>query len=1707
MAAGPRRAGAVAGPSAYRLDGITQEDLAPSGAKARVRANLAALGVLADLREQGRAATAMERQILAKWSAWGAVPQVFDERNTEWDDLRSQVRAQLDGEQWAAARRTTINAHYTDPAYIAPMWGALTRLGFTGGRVLEPGSGAGTFIGLAPAGAQMTGVELDPISAELSAALYPQAEIRGESFATTRFPTGWFDAAIGNVPFADVTLHDPVHNRGQHSIHNHFLIKSVAMVRPGGLAVFLTSRYTMDGSNPAARRELNQMADLVGAIRLPGGAHRRAAGTDVVTDLLILRRRLDGEPVRDETWETVGAHKVDDVIVHTNNYFHDHPENVLGTYEVGHGMYGEQTLNVRGDLTSAGVDAAGALERITARAIADGLVQADRDETVTLGREHVRAAAPDEAQWEGHLTAGDDGTFTILASGLHEPLTVPRTQTGELTALIGLRDAAKELLGLEASTLEDTADVETARATLKTRYETYAATYGPLNRATLRSTGRVDEATGETRMARVRPPVMQIFRRDPFSPLVYALENYDDATSSATPAAIMSQRVVVPRTPALGADTADEALAITLDSVGRVDLERVAHLLGTTEDDARAQLGQLVYDDTATGQLVSAPEYLSGNIAIKLDAARAAAAADDAYRVNVDALEDVMPTPLGQGEIVPRVGAAWIDSETHQQFLRETLGDRYVTVEHGGGSMWDVDGGKYGVAATSQWGTERAPAGAIFKAMLEQRVVQVMDQIDDRRVLNATETEAARAKQTELQERFADWVWEDPERADRLTAAYNRTFNSIVLRDYTAEGERLTLPGLVRTFTPRPHQRTAVARMISEPAVGLFHEVGAGKTAEMVMGAMELKRLGLVSKPAVVVPNHMLEQFSREWLQLYPQARLLAASSDDLARDRRRLFVARAATGDWDAIVMTRGAFERVPVSAATQSAYMTTELDELRTQLEAMSERGGRGLTVKRLEKKIAADEERLKAKLDGVQDAGLTFEETGIDYLIVDEAHEYKNLRTASNIPDATIEGSKRAADLHMKLEYLRSRHGERVVTVATATPIANSVTEAHVMQRYLRPDLLADAGVKDFDAWAATFGQTVTEIEMGVAGGFKQKTRFARFQNVPEMLRMWHTSADVRTAEDLQLPAPDLALRPDGQRGATNVVLDPSPQLVSYVEHLGERADLVRARAVDVSTDNMLLISSDGRKAALDMRLTGAPRSPGNKIEAAATKIAAIWRQNADRVYLDPATGEPAALPGALQIVFSDLGTPREGWNVYDELRDQLVGHGLTRSSVRFIHEAKNDVEKGRLFAACRSGQVSVLVGSTAKMGVGTNIQDRAIALHHLDCPWRPADLQQRDGRILRQGNQNPEVQIYRWVVERSFDAYSWQTVERKAKFIAQIMRGRLDVREIEDIGETALSFGEVKALSSGDPLVMEREQAAADVLRLERLERAWHQQRAGLNRTILGSQATVATADRDIPLLERAVAATHDTAGDAFTMSVAGAPAVQARSDAGTQISTWVRSRAHTLLSARRDADVPMGDLASIGGHTITAAARGASLGRPAALMLSIKDAPGTTWAIPVDDLDPSGVGIVRQIENRLQKMPADLAGRRDERERAAHSLDAARAGLDEPFKHADALVDARGRLTDIETQMQAVAPQDNNVAEPAAPTGAPQDDADPAPSEPTGVDDLMRASERDHQRRRAGRHVDRMLAEIRGRSQPGTDGEPLPGGPTAGGPQI
>ncbi len=1510
-------------------------------------------------------------------------------------------------EAWAAARRTTLNAHYTSAEVVTEIWRAVQRLGLTSGRVIEPGCGSGNFIGFAPDGLELVGVELDPTTAKVARHLYgSRATIVDGRFEDYQAPDASFDAAIGNVPFAKVTPHDPRHNRHRLALHNYFVAKSLQLVAPSGTVALLTSRYTLDARNPAARRVLYDLADLIGAVRLPARAFSASSGTDVVCDLLLLRRRAGCKPSGPEpTWLRAAPFEsavADAEPVWVNAWFLGQPELVAGTLTIDRGMYREHELTVASDGELAPRLRA-ALDLVVDRALDRGLHHSPARSRAPL----AGGATADATVWrsEGSFVLVDGGFGRVRAGKIARYTPRVNGDASELRRLISLREAGRHVLDVQlAGTGDD--ELAAAQRDLHSAYDGYRRLYGPVNRFRLARTGRTDPETGGQILRRIRPR-MGGFREDPDWPLVAALEVFDEETQDAHKAPIFDARLIDPPAERLGVDSPAEAVAVCLDESGTVTIERAAQLLGASHEDARASLGDLVWEDPSTGALVPAAQYLSGNVRAKLAAAREASERDRRFAANVAALEAVLPPQLEPEDISARLGAPWIPPADVETFCAGVLG-ACIEVEYLPTlGRWEVvtPEGRRGVAFSAEWGTPRADAATLLRASLNQQLHTVYDETHDgRRVRNDAETIAAREKQDALCERFASWVWEDPVRAQRLTERYNELFSSTVVPRH--DGSHLSLPGLAATFRPHQHQRDAVARILTDGRALLAHAVGAGKTATMVIAAMEQRRLGLARKPAVVVPNHMLEQFSREWLQLYPTARLLIADRDKLSKERRKEFVARVATGDWDGVIFSQSSFVRLPLGPDLQRAYLSERLERLR---EALSQsRDGRGLSVKRLERRIADEEERLRRlQAQHRKDDGVRFEETGIDFVYVDEAHLFKNRRVDSAIDGMAHPGSQRAEDLDAKLWALRQRHGSRVVTFATATPVANSMAELWVMQSYLQPDVLADAGLAPFDAWAANFGRTVTSLELAPDGAsWRLSTRFARFTNVPELMGLWRQVADVRRTEQLALPVPELR----GGRAET-VVVPGSDALAAYVTSLAERAERVRSRAVDPTEDNMLKITGDGRRAALDLRLVGeAPGEGGGKIAVAADRIATIWSEHRDAPFVD-AAGHPHARAGALQLVFCDTSTPSgDGWNAYDELRALLAGHGVPQEQVRFIHEAATDEAKAKLFAACRDGRVGVLVGSTEKMGVGTNVQARAVALHHLDCPWRPADIEQRDGRILRQGNQNREVQVLRYVTEGSFDTYMWQTLERKATFIAQVTGGDVAGREVDDIADTALTYAEVKALATGNPLIMEKAAVDAEVARLTRLERAHADEQHRLRKALEAAQRQEASFRHKAYRLQEAIARRVDTRGGRFRMTIGGR-IYSKRADAGERLAAI----ATELLRGTGYGQTRSSVVGELAGFDVEFEVTRSIADE---IIVKVEDAclEGRWSAADWGSTEPSR--LVNGIERRLARLDDEHHVALDSAERAATEAHRAKVRIGLTFDHGDELMRAQRRQREI-----------------------------------------------------------------------------------------
>ncbi|MYW79041.1 Adenine-specific DNA methylase, N12 class [Streptomyces sp. LaPpAH-199] len=1494
--------------------------------------------------------------MLAAWSGWGALPRIFEPppapygagasqaereaaiRWTALDPPRQRLRELLSEGEWADARRNALNAHYTDPTLAAAIWEGVRRFGFDGGHVLEPSSGSGIYIGLAPTGTstpiEMTGVEVEGRTAAISRHLYPDATIYTGGFESVSF-TDPFDVVIGNIPYGRYQRYDRIYNSDlQLSIHDHFVLKSLALTRPGGITALITSRYTLDGKDQSARQRMYELGDLVGAVRLPAGAHQATAGTDVVTDVLYLRRRIEGEPRGDSRWLTATEQILPgvDQPVLVNDYITAHSDHVLGELRCRIGPFGPEPTVVGERDAAAGLAMATATIADAARA--EGLTftaRASRDRA-------PRPALATESLTEEALGLDEQGRPTIVEDGSAVPLDIHPDQRERLVQLIGLKQRTLALYEAEANTPQagETPQLTEMRTALREAYRAYRRKNPPPGKPGQRRTFVPKEAKDRAaREGLATVPdqwkahtAFSFIDNDPDASLLFGLEAWDDRTGTATEQKILHERVLEPHQIPDSAKTPEDAVALAQEwDGGRLDMARVASLLGIDENEAARQCGHLAFRDPAqNGFWEPRHRYLSGNVREKLALARTSAADDPSYTVNVSALERVQPQDLNPAEIKARCGAPWIPVEDYRAFLNH-LGFEHAEVRHAGGTMWEVRGAHVGDLARSEWGTAERSAQDLILSILRQAdsTIQVTyrDNEGNTRV-NQVATDAAREKARLIREAWDDWIWADKARSERLADIYNALFNALVLPDY--DTSPLRLPGS-SDWTMRPHQNAAIRRIVSEPTALLAHVVGAGKTATMVGGIMELRRAGLARKPAMVIPNHMLRQITREFHEIYPNAKLLAISASDLGVKRRAKFMARAAGGDWDAVIMTHEAFNRVPLRPETQLDYIDTELSSLREQLDEASAAGMEQRTIKQIETDLAAIEARMLKQVDeSANGAGIFLEDTGIDYLMVDEAHAYKNLRTISAIPGAGIQGSVKATKLHMVLGHLRKTNGAdgKVCTLATGTPIANSVTEAYVLKRYLAPDLLERQGLTNFDSWAATFGEVVSALEPDAKGdGYKYKARFARFFNVPELMTAYRSFADVQNAEDLKLPVPPIQLGADGQRGES-IAFPVTGHQRAFIKALPHQAWVREPGGV-------LKALGLGLRASLDMRLVGEQdEEAGSKLPYAAEQIAEIWRDTKDIVYpMSKDDPTPQKLPGGLQLVFLDEGTPGSAAanpvDLYDALREHLVEQGVPREEIRFIHEASTDRKKDKLFADCRAGRVSVLVGSTEKMGTGTNIQDRAVALHHLSYPWRPADMAQRDGRVERQGNLNApwiegtpdHARILYYVTAGSFDEFRLTTLARKAKFIAQIQRKDFSVREIEDIGEEAINLGMLSALASGDPAILQLAEATADRARMQGLARTWDRQQDDRAQTVKDLDLYLRRAEASLAGMREAVAQRRPTAGDAFALTIDGRT-LRGRDTAAKTLGARMVAIARDT-SLRPGDRVPIGELGGLPFH--------------------------------------------------------------------------------------------------------------------------------------------------------------------------------------------
>ncbi len=1365
----------------------------------------------------------------------------------DWRQIANTLRDLLTREEYESARASTPNAHYTSPEVIRAVWQAMERFGFrSGATILEPSVGVGHFFGFMPeqfySGSRRTGVELDSITGRIAAKLYPDSAIHQKGFEETPFPKDFFDAAIGNIPFGNYPVYDPAYTRAPkvtRAIHDYFLAKTADVVRPGGLIALITSRYTMDKQDSSVRDYLADRAELLGAIRLPNTAFKENAGTSVTTDLLFLQRRGREKSATEHEWSRLEPFQTPQGTIDINEYFVRHPKMMLGHLEVEVGQYGAPSPTLVGDLEP------GALAEAVTQLPVN--VYRDREQArppLSLTIDQVAEAASVK---EGGLTERD-GQIAITRGGEFHLLKLAPSVAARISGMLRVRDAVREVFHSQL-TGQPAEAVRQARAQLNRSYDAFVGRFGPLNH----------KANANA------------FSEDPDAPLLLSLEEINPENGRVTKTAIFERPTLERYRPVDRVETASEALLVSLNETGRIEWNRMEALTNRDAPALQDELGALVYRNPEGGEWETADLYLSGNVRAKLAVAIAAAQVDPDFERNADALRSVQPPDLGPGEIEARLGSSWISTSDVRAFVAELLGVGTGSVKVSFAepiATWTVDpdaAAKYIVSNRTTHGTARFRATELIEQALNGRTPTAYDEdADGNKIVNQPETIAAREKQQQLKDRFREWVWEDRDRADRLARDYNTRFNNIRLREF--DGSHLTLPGMVRTSLRdgdlAPHQRNAVWRILQGGSPLLAHVVGAGKTWTMTAAAMELRRLGLAKKPMFVVPNHLVDQWGSEFLKLYPQARLFVAGRDHFAAGKREEAMSRIATGTWDAVIVSHRSFEQLPVSDEYFNRFLRKEMAELDEAIgQAKEGQEDNRRVVKELEKTKKRLQVRIKSRADREsKDRTLTFEELGVDQIFVDEADLYKNLAYVTKmtrIAGLPNTDSNRALDMFLKTRYLREQNGGRGVVFATGTPISNTMAEMYTMLRYLAPEMLADRKVRHFDSWAANFAEATTALELAPDGsGYRMNTRFAKFINLPELLQMFRSVADVQTAEMLNLPRPELAT------GKPQIEAAPaSPELKAFIKTLTERAERLKKERVDPAVDNMLKITGEGRKAALDLRLVDVNAEPvtETKVARAVARIVGIWRTTAAQ--------------RSTQLVFSDLSTPDpKRFNVYDDLRRKLIEAGIPEAEIAFIHEAETDSAKKVLFDQVNAGRVRVLVGSTEKMGAGTNVQRRLVALHHLDAPWRPRDIEQREGRILRQGNTNNEVQIFRYVTEGSFDAYMWQTLETKARFIQQVMRGETSVRSAEDLESGALTYAEIKAIASGNPAVIEKVKVDTEIRKLDQLRAVHENQQRHIRWEIRDLPRQITEAKQHLALIE-ADRGTRDLNGSPeFTMRV-------------------------------------------------------------------------------------------------------------------------------------------------------------------------------------------------------------------------------------------
>ena len=1380
---------------------ITDDHLGEGGAKQKYARNIAAIRTLFQLEQEHRGATAEEQEVLSQYVGWGGLPDAFDPDKSNWSKEYTELKGLLSEDEYAAARSSVLNAHYTSPTVIRSIYVTVERMGFRSGNILEPSMGVGNFFGMLPesmADSRLYGVELDSITGRIAQKLYPEANIKVAGFETTD-RRDFYDLAVGNVPFGNYKVKDKAYNKLNFSIHNYFFAKAIDQVRPGGVVAFVTSRYTLDSKDSSARKHMAERADLLGAIRLPNNAFRANAGTDVVSDIIFLQKRdrpIDHEP----DWIQLG--KTEDGFT-INSYFVDHPEMVLGELTTESTQYGCEECTVRPIEGAVLADQlAEAIQHI------EGLYTEVEVETPDIAdaenERHILPADPDVKNFSYTVV---DGEVYYRENSVMTQVELSDTAKGRVTGMVELRQIVNELIDQQLNDYPD-ADIKATQEKLNTAYDAFSAKYGLLN----------DRKNG------------RLFEQDSSYYLLCSLENLDDQGQLKSKAAMFTKRTIRPERTVTSVDTPTEALAISIGERGRVDLPYMAELLGTPGDYERitSELSGVIFKDPGTDPTdpeagwQMADEYLSGNVRAKLRMAQLAAETNPEFAVNVTALEKAQPKDLEASEIDVRLGATWLAPEIIQKFMAETFQIPYylrhaVKVRYSPYTAeWRIEGksamGRGDITSTETYGTSRANAYKILEDTLNLKDVRIYDAIEDeegrpKRVLNKTDTMLAQQKQQVIKDAFANWIWQDPQRRIALVKQYNELFNSNRPREY--DGSHIHFVGMNPEISLREHQRNAIAHVLYGGNTLLAHEVGAGKTFEMAASAMEAKRLGLCQKSLFVVPNHLTEQWAAEFLHLYPNAKLLVARKKDFETANRKKFCARIATGDYDAVIIGHSQFERIPLSYERQERIIQEQIDETLAAINELKATAGENFSIKQMEKTRKTLEIKLeKLRSDARKDDVITFEQLGVDRLFVDESHFYKNLFLTTkmrNVAGLSTSEAQKSSDMFGKCRYLDEITGGRGVVFATGTPVSNSMSELYTVMRYLQYGTLQQKGLTHFDCWASTFGETTTAIELAPEGtGYRARTRFAKFFNLPELMSMFKEVADIKTSDQLHLPVPDAKFE--------TVVAKPSEIQKEMVQELSRRAAKIHSGTVDASEDNMLCVTNDGRKIGLDVRLMNPilPDDPNSKLNTCVRNVLQIW-----------ADGKEQKLT---QLLFCDLSTPKNdgNFNVYDDIRKKLVAAGVPESEVEFIHNADTEAKKAALFSKVRSGDVRILLGSTAKMGAGTNVQQRLAAVHHLDVGWKPSDMTQRNGRIIRQGNMNKEVKVFNYVTEGTFDSYLFQTLENKQRFISQIMTSKSPVRSCDDVDEQALSYAEIKALCAGNPLIKEKMDLDVQVAKLKVLK---------------------------------------------------------------------------------------------------------------------------------------------------------------------------------------------------------------------------------------------------------------------------------------------